>query len=48
MREGIEYKNRELEEFRQRCQKYEVSMMELRKSETTIADLNGKIGIINQ
>lgn len=23
-------------------------MMELRKSETTIADLNGKIGIINQ
>ena len=48
LREGIEYKNRELEEYRQRCQKYEITVMELKRSESAIDDLNGKVAIMAQ
>lgn len=47
-REIIDNKNREIDDYRQKCQKYEISLMELRNYENVIADNENKIVLLNQ
>lgn len=48
LREALDYKNRELEEYRDRCQKFEISMMEARRAEVTISELESKLAMLTQ
>lgn len=44
----LENRNREIEDYRQKCQKFEISLMELRNYENVIADNENKIVLLNQ
>ena len=44
----LDNKNREVDDLRQKCQKYEISLMELRNYENVIADNENKIVLLNQ
>lgn len=44
----LENRNREIDDYRQKCQKYEISLMELRNYENVIADNENKIILLNQ
>ena len=47
-REMLENRNREVDDYRQKCQKYEISLMELKNYENIIADSENKIILLNQ
>lgn len=44
----LENRNREIEDYRQKCQKYEISLMELKNYENVISDQENKIILLNQ
>ena len=43
-----ENRNREIDDLRQKIQRYEISLMELRNYENMIADFENKIALLNQ
>jgi hypothetical protein len=47
-RELLENRNREIADLKQKCQKYEISLMELKNCENVIADNENKIVLLNQ
>ena len=44
----LENRNREIDQYKQKCQKYEISIMELRNYENVISDNENKIVLLNQ
>ena len=44
----LEHRNRDIDDYKQKCQKYEIGLMELRNYENVIADNENKIVLINQ
>lgn len=47
-RELLDNRTREVEDLRGQCQKYEITVMELRQSEGLLADYENKIALITQ
>jgi hypothetical protein len=47
-RELLDNRARELEDYKQRCQKYEITVMELRNYENLITDHENKLVLLNQ
>ena len=48
MRESLEYKNRELEDMRQKVQRTDITIMELRSNLTQIPEFESKITLMSQ
>lgn len=44
----LENRNREIDDYRQKCQKYEISLMELKNYENALSDQENKIILLNQ
>ena len=44
----LENRTREIEDYRQKCNKYEISLMELKNYENVISDQENKIILLNQ
>jgi hypothetical protein len=44
----IENRNREIEDYKQKCQKYEITVMELKNYENTINDCQNKLALLTQ
>ena len=44
----LENRNREIEDYKQKCQKYEITIMELRNCENLINDYENKLALTNQ
>lgn len=48
LRESLEYKNRELDDAKRRLKEFEVTILELRRHESTIRELESKLTMITQ
>lgn len=44
----LENRNREIDDYKQKCQKYEITIMELRNYENLINDHENKLALLNQ
>lgn len=47
-RELLDNRNREIDDYKQRCQKYQITIMELRNYENLINDHENRIALLNQ
>jgi hypothetical protein len=41
-------KNHDIEDYKQKCQKYEISLMEMKQYENQISELENKIALLGQ
>ena len=47
-RELLDNRGREIDDYKQKCQKYEITIMELKNYENVISDHENKLALLNQ
>ena len=48
LREALDYKNREVDEYREKCQKFEISLIEAKRAEVAASEMEGKLVMLTQ
>jgi hypothetical protein len=44
----VSNKNNEIQEIKQKCQEYEISLMEMKNYEQEMGELESKVGLLSQ